>query len=82
MTNWEADIVRRYGSLREYVHSWLSCEKPNAVKTRFDLFYKEMETLTQGGMEKCEAWFAVYKRYDIHVGTVDDYVLDVVMHSF
>lgn len=82
MTQWEKDIISRYGSLKNYVHDCLSSEKPNAIKTRFDQFYREMEMSAQGGKGRNESWLIIYECYGIKTDTIDDYVLDAVLYSF
>lgn len=82
MTQWEQDIVRRYGSLKSYVMECLSSEKPNAIKTRFDQFYREMEMATQEGKDRTDAAFLIAECYDIQPDAIDDYVLDAVLYSF
>ena len=82
MTQWEAEIVSSYGSLKNYVMGCLSREKPNAIKTRFDQFYREMEMSVQEGKDRNDAWMLVCECYDIQPDTIDDYVLDAVLYSF
>ena len=82
MTQWEKEIVVRYGSLEAYVYDCLASEKPNAIKTRFDLFYRIMEELVREGKDRNDAWFALSDYYDIQADTIDDYVLDAVLYSF
>ena len=82
MTQWEEYIIRMYGSLRNYVADCLASERPNAIKTRFDLFYRVMEELVREGKDRNGAWFALSDYYDIQEDTIDDYVLDAVLYSF
>lgn len=82
MTQWEEEICVRYGSLKNYVYGCLSSEKPNAIKTRFDQFYREMEMSTQEGKDRNTAWLEISECYDIHADTMDDYILDAVLYSF
>ena len=82
MSQWEKEIVRQYGSLKTYVMDCLSREKPNAIKTRFDEFYRVMEEFLREGKDRNDAWFALSDYYDIQADTIDDYVLDAVLYSF
>lgn len=81
MSQWEKEINRYYGSLREYVLDQIAQEKPNVIKTLFERFYREMEMLCQEGCEWDEAWERLVVRYDIQEGTIDDYVLSAVLYS-
>ena len=82
MTQWEEEIIQRYGSLQAYVSVCLSSEKPNAIKTRFDQFYRVKEELLREGKDRIDAWFELSDYYDIQTDTIDDYVLDAVLYSF
>lgn len=82
MTQWEQSIISRYGSVKNYVFDQLSNDGPNAIKTRFDEFYREMEMLTQDGKDRNEAWSMISDFYDIQVDSIDDCVLDAVLYSF
>ena len=82
MTQWEQEIICRYGSLKNYVYGCLSSEKPNAIKTRFDQFYREMELSTNDGKDRNEAWLDITECYGIQMDTIDDYILDAVLYSF
>lgn len=82
MTHWEECVIRRYGSLKNYVFDQLASEGYNAIKTRFDKFYREMEMSAQEGKDRTEASLLIVECYDIQPDTVDDYVLDAVLYSF
>lgn len=82
MTQWEQCIISRYGSVKNYVLGQLSSGEPNAIKARFDLFYRIMEELVREGKDRNDAWFALSDYYDIQTDTIDDYILDAVLYSF
>ena len=81
MAQTEREIMR-YGSLKNYVLGQLSSVEPNAIKARFDEFYRVMEELVREGKDRNDAWFALADYYDIQPDTTDDYVLDAVLYSF
>lgn len=56
MTQWEQSIISRYGSVKNYVLDQLAREGANAIKTRFDQFYREMEMSVQEGKDRNDAW--------------------------
>lgn len=82
MTHREQSIISRYGSVKNYVLDQLSSDGSNAIKTRFDQFYRIMEELVREGKDRNDAWFALSDYYDIQADTIDDYVLDAVLYSF